>query len=366
MPINVYTGLMRSGKSFEVVSEVILPAVRSGRRVVTNVDGISQDLIHEYLAKRHVDDDHDAYGLIVHVDNAQVFLEDFFPYYDDQKGAHTDTVVQPGDLVAIDEAWRFWGSSMKLHKHHKSFFLEHGHFIHPDTRIACDLVLMIQDMSTLNRFVKTVVAFHFRTHKKVALGMSNTYSVQMWEGHKQTRAALLSTSVRKYHKDIFPLYSSFKGGGAGVLVNADARQNILGNKKLWMTCLSMLLAAVVCVYTLVRFFSPAKRGVDKESAAVATSAAAHAGVAPASASPLAVVARQSVPEFSQVWRLAGSYTAQGKSWVVLVDSSGRTRLESPSVFQNSGLVQIGEVDGARVGAFTGSVSAPQPTTLGQK
>lgn len=37
MPINIYTGLMRSGKSYEVVSEVIVPAIRKGRRVVTNV-----------------------------------------------------------------------------------------------------------------------------------------------------------------------------------------------------------------------------------------------------------------------------------------------------------------------------------------
>jgi len=34
--INVYTGLMGSGKSYEVVSEVILTATAAGRRVVTN------------------------------------------------------------------------------------------------------------------------------------------------------------------------------------------------------------------------------------------------------------------------------------------------------------------------------------------
>jgi zona occludens toxin len=35
MAINAYTGLMGSGKSYEVVSSVILPAVKSGRRVVS-------------------------------------------------------------------------------------------------------------------------------------------------------------------------------------------------------------------------------------------------------------------------------------------------------------------------------------------
>lgn len=371
MPINVYTGLMRSGKSFEVVSEVILPAVRTGRRVVTNVDGISETLILEYLALRHPDDDHDAYGSILHVENAQVFLPDFFPYYDDQKGAHTDTVVQPGDLVAVDEAWRFWGATdCKIHKNHKSFFLEHGHFTHPVSKVACDLVLMIQDMSTLNRFVKSVVAFNFRTHKKVSLGLSNTYSVQMWEGYKQSKATLLSTSIRKYRKDIFPLYSSFKGGGTGLLVNADARQNILASKKLWLMLLLLIVGAVVCVYNVIRFFNPPpKPGAVAVAAAVPLSPGAVASSSPpppAGARPGPAFVVQPPPAFSEVWRVSGSYTAQGKSWVVLVDGHGRTRLESPSMFQNSGLVQIGEVDGARVGSFTGSVPHVQFATAPQK
>lgn len=34
MPINTYTGLMGSGKSYECVSSVIVPAVKAGRCVV--------------------------------------------------------------------------------------------------------------------------------------------------------------------------------------------------------------------------------------------------------------------------------------------------------------------------------------------
>ncbi len=130
MPINVYTGLMRSGKSYEVVSQVILEAVAHGRRVVTNVDGIDNDLIQSYVAEsRNLD--FGTLGQVVHCTNEQVFKPDFFPYYDDKKSAITDTFCQPGDLVCIDEAWRFWGTDSKLLKEHKSFFLEHGHFVHP-------------------------------------------------------------------------------------------------------------------------------------------------------------------------------------------------------------------------------------------
>lgn len=348
MPINVYSGLMRSGKSFEVVSEVILPAVRGGRRVVTNVDGISESLILEYLTGLYPSDDHSAYGSILHVENAQVFLPDFFPYYDDQKGAHTDTVVQPGDLVAIDEAWRFWGTDCKLHKNHKSFFLEHGHFINPVSNVACDLVLMIQDMGTLHRFVKNVVAFNFRTHKKVSLGLTNTYSVNMWEGYKQSKTTLISNSIRRYNKAIFPLYSSFKGGGQGVLVNADSRQNIFAAKKLWMLLALMIVGGAVCFYNVYRFFNPASKKVVGGGPGVA---AASGG---SSVQPGALLPSRALPVFSETWRVSGSFMANGVAWVVLVAPDGRLRLESPSMFQSFGMVQGGEIDGARVGSFTGS------------
>lgn len=372
MPINVYTGLMRSGKSYEVVSEVIVPAIRTGRRVVTNVDGISQEKIHEYLKLKNPDDDESLYGSVLHVGNTQVFDPEFFPYYDDHKGAHTDTVVQPGDLVCIDEAWRFWGATdCRLHKNHRSFFLEHGHFTNEKTNVACDLVLMIQDMNTLNRFVKNVVAFNFRTHKKVSLGLGGTYSLNMWEGHKQVKGALIGNWIRKYKKDVFPLYSSFKGGAEGVMVNADRRQNIFTNKKLWFMLGLLIVGAVVCFYNVWKFFNPGELGKDGRPVKSGSSSSSPAGgkssAAPVAVSPV-VSSAAPVPVFSEAWRVSGSFLANGQVWVVLVNSVGVSRLVSPSEVRGVGMLQLGDIDGARVAAWTGvtrsasSVSSPAPAS----
>lgn len=347
MPLNAYCGLMGSGKSYEVVSEVIVPAIRTGRRVVTNVDGISQQAIHDYLAKKHPDDETTKYGTVVHVTNAQVFQEDFFPYYDDAKDAHTDTIVQPGDLVAVDEAWRFWGAGLKIHKNHQSFFLEHRHFTHPETGIACDLVLMIQDMGTLHRFVKSVVAFTFRTHRKAALGAPNTYSVNAYEGNKLTKASHIGNWVRKYQKDVFPLYSSFKGGAKGKLVNADKRQNMLAQKKLLVMIGGAILAMFCAVFYLYSFFT----GGRAPKPVTAAAPAQVSPVGPGSAAP--VVVRSGVVPVSVTWRVAGSMQAGGKAWVVLVNGAGATRVESPSMFSNSGVAVIGDVDGAKVTSWSG-------------
>ncbi|WP_321875633.1 zonular occludens toxin domain-containing protein [Burkholderia cenocepacia] len=360
MPINVYTGLMRSGKSFEVVRSVIVEAIAQGRRVVTNVDGISHDRVRDYVAtKRKVPAE--KLGSVVHVTNDDVFRQDFLPYYDDVKAAHTDTIVQPGDLVCIDEAWRFWGTDCKLLKEHKSFFLEHGHFTHPETGVACDLVLMIQDMGTLHRFVKNVVAFSFRTHKKVSLGMSRVYSVNMFESWKQNAKTSIGTWVRKYDPEIFPLYQSFKDGAQGTTVNVDARQNILRNSKLWGFAVLFTGLAAFCVWSMYSFFHRAPASSPLSSGTAESEVTPQPGQMPVAVAsgppPVAAV--------SSVWRVVGAMDSRGSSFVVIADASGRLRLESPSLFVNAGALRVGEVDGQHVTTWSGAdpKGATQPAGI---
>lgn len=348
MPINVYTGLMRSGKSYEVVSTVILDAIEQGRRVVTNVDGINNELIRAYVAeKRHKP--LESLGEVRHVTNEDVFRPDFLPYYDDAKEAHVNTVVEPGDLVAIDEAWRFWGTDCKLLKEHKSFFLEHGHFTHPETGVACDLVLMIQDMGTLHRFVKNVVAFSFRTHKKVSLGLNNTYSLVMWEGSKMNKQTRIGEWVRRYNKEVFPLYSSFKGGAEGKTINVDKRQNIFANPRLWALVALSLVGGAWAFRNVWNFFHP-----TAPTTAVKTQDSSSTSVPPG---PVGQGVAQVKPVISPVassqWRIAGHYKQGMDSWVVLADSAGRIRFESPSVVTGSGLMAVGVIDGQLVTSYSG-------------
>ncbi|AYR24531.1 zonular occludens toxin domain-containing protein [Herbaspirillum rubrisubalbicans] len=345
MGINVYTGLMGSGKSYEVVAEVIVPAIAKGRRVVTNVDGIDGDKIRAYIEKNYKPVP-EQLGEVVHVTNGDVALANFFPYYDDKKGAHTDTIVQPGDLVCIDEAWRFWpATGANLLQEHKSFFLEHRHFTNEQTGVACDLVLMIQDMSTLNRFVKNVVAFHIRTHKKISLGMPTHYSVSIFEGNKQSKAARISVELRKYRKDIFPLYSSFKGGADGKIVNVDKRQNMLARKKIWMTGGVLLVALVTGLYSINRFFHP--KPVAESTQAGRQDTSTNNGKQS--------TVQPTKPAFSDTWRIVGTARFGTTSYVVIADEAGRLRYESPSMFVQMGPQTIGEIDGAKVTRYSGAV-----------
>lgn len=355
MPINAYTGLMGSGKSYECVCSVIIPAIRAGRRVVTNVDGIDGDAIRAYCQDKFKTP-LDKLGTVVHCKNDDVHRADFLPFGEE----NVTTFCKAGDMVCIDEAWRFWGTDKKLLEEHKIFFREHRHYVNADTKVSCDLVLMVQDIGDLHRILKVVVEVTFRTTKIKTLGWNNTYRVEMWEGYKLTAKGRVATQNKKYNKAIFPLYSSYVGG-QGKEMQVDDRQNILKNPKLWFMAAGVIAMGSVGLYFSLKFFSG---GMVKKNAHEAISA--PEATKPTNSSPSAnssdanITAKNSTNTtsaqgVSSVWRLVGSYQVGAQSLVVVADPAGRIRLEHPSAFQLNGMAMVGLVDDQRVTIWSGAV-----------
>lgn len=52
MAILAYVGIPGSGKSYEVVSSVILEHFRKGRRIVSNIEGVTQEKLIHYCIKK--------------------------------------------------------------------------------------------------------------------------------------------------------------------------------------------------------------------------------------------------------------------------------------------------------------------------
>ena len=347
MPINTYTGLMGSGKSYECVSSVIVPAVKAGRRVVTNVDGIDSDAIRAYCQDKF-SVPMEQLGEVVHCTNDDVSKASFLPH-----GQDVDTFCWPGDIICIDEAWRFWGTDCKLLPEHKIFFREHRHFVHPDTKVCCDLVLMVQDIADLHRTLKVVVEVTFRTTKIKTLGWQKTYRVEMWEGYKLTAKGRVSVENKRYDAEIFPLYSSYTGG-TGKELQVDSRQNVLRNPKLWFLAVGVVLLFGWGVYTIMGFFNGSRAkpsGTDSYSKTIS----APPEIVRESNSK--TISAQRGMQISGAWRLVGMLQAQGKQFVVIEGEGGRLRLEHPSAFMHAGAAMVGEVDGQRVTVWSG----PQPS-----
>lgn len=71
MAISAYVGVPGSGKSYEVVKSVILPAIETGRRVVSNVYGLDKEKIYQYLLKKNRKLTVEQLGDLVYVENEQ-------------------------------------------------------------------------------------------------------------------------------------------------------------------------------------------------------------------------------------------------------------------------------------------------------
>ncbi|MCL2658823.1 MAG: Zonular occludens toxin [Betaproteobacteria bacterium] len=341
MAINCYCGLQGSGKSYEVVSSVILEAVAKGRRIVTNVSGIDEDRIHEFLVNKR-DADPEKLGRIVHVTNDRIMQPQFFP---DEEKPELESVVQGGDLVAVDEAWRFWGTDLgKLSAEHMQFFRMHRHYVHPETSVACDVALMTQDVTGLHRSVKNVIEFTFKMQKHQSLGLAKRYRVDIHEGWKINGKTRIDHRQKAYDATIFPLYQSY-AGGQGTESAIDKRQNIFGNRTLWMYAGGLVVLSIISGVSVWRFFHAS--GVKHPSPAAAASSPKP--VAPAMA------AKAYRPPFSDAWHIVGQYQSGSDRWVVVADDAGRLRVESPSVFTASGPAMVGDIDGARVTFWTGRV-----------
>lgn len=341
MAINCYTGLMGSGKTYEVVLSIIIPAVCQGRRVITNISGIDSDAIRAYCCEKF-DIPLDKLGHVVIVTNDEVMARDFFP----TMSSHADdSSVMAGDLIAIDEAYKIWGQDCKIHNEHKVFFREHRHYVHPDTGVACELVLMTQDIGDLHRILKVVIEQSFRCHKAKGIGRDNLYTITMWEGWKQYQKNIVKDWTQTYKPEIFPLYKSYAGETQGKEVASDKRQNILNDKRLLFKLGFLLLACAWGVWHLFHFFSDKIGASDKKDAAVS-----------AASKPGSATAVSNQPLYSPDWRIVGVVDIDGIRQMVLAGTNG-LRVDQAIYYKGAGLGVNGAVDGKKVTRFSGPVVA---------
>ena len=346
MAINAYTGLMGSGKSYEVVSSVIVPGVAAGRRVVANIDGLDEKAIFAYIEKKSLLKSGAILGSVLVVTDEQVKAPGFFP---DETQPDRAAVVQPGDLVVIDEAWRHWAKGVRLAAEHMQFFRMHRHYTHPDTGAACDLALIFQSITDVHTALRSVIEMSFRTVRMKSLGLSKQYRLEVYEGDKMTKTSRLSNLIRKYDKAVFPLYKSYAGTAGKELV-VDSRQNVFRAKK-WIFPVfgGAVLLFVWGIWGVVGYFV---RGDESLGAA--------------SASPAVTSVIPSVPSLSPgvpvspsidlaALRIVGSVTVHGVRFAVVSDGLGRYRyLNADQVRGGLGRQASLQVDGRTVTRYSGS------------
>nr|DAP78941.1 MAG TPA: zonular occludens toxin [Inoviridae sp.] len=344
MAISAYVGVPGSGKSYEVVKSVILPAIQSGRRVVSNVYGLNEEKIHQYLLKNNRKLREEQLGELIYVSNEQCLDPNFLPSMEEQ-----DTFCKAGDLIVIDEVWRIWGSDKDIPKNHRSFIAEHRHFSHPDTGITCDLVVINQDVAQIPRFIKDRIETTYRMQKHVSLGFRNRYRVDVFQGVKLFKSNRMNYYQEKYDNEIFELYKSYESTNAKESVT-DKRQSIFSSKKILLYMVITPVVIAVSAYFVYDYFNQYMQPEQKNNQIQQSQ-----GMSSGTVDSQVNVQPKIIKTLSTKWRITGELKKEGKDYVVLSDNQGRLRLEPRSSFLFSGRMLQGEIDNQIVNYYSGEM-----------
>lgn len=348
MAIKAYVGIMGSGKTYEVVSVVIYGALKRGRRVVSNIAGLDFEVMKASLIAEGVDES--KIGELVCIPHEKVFEPTFWRTdFDAEKGI--ESFLQPGDLLALDEIWRFWNGlglksedgKQKRPERVMNFVQMHRQMTHPESGVACDVAIITQDPADIHRSIRGVVEETYLMTKLTAIGSTSRYRVDCFQKTRVTRSPLMSYQ-RSYDPAKFGFYKSHsqrkEGEAEAREENIDGRGNVLKGALIRVVLPLMLLVGIGAVWAVMRVFTPSQK-----PPAAAESKPDQKSPATASA-PVVVPEKKSMN--SDAWRVVGWFQSGGSLGVALVGEGDRLRVvyDPPNV-QLHGLmlsVQLPEKD----------------------
>lgn len=223
MSIYAYVGLPGSGKSYGVVANQVIPALKKGRKVVTNLP-LKVELLQAAIP-----------GCEVELFETSQLAE---------QPDIIDELFPPGCVAIIDECWRLWPSGLKTDKvpaAYKSFLAEHRHRVDEEKR-STQIVLVTQDLQQLAAFARQLVEQTFLHRKLGSLGMDGSFTVSVYEGcvtgTTPSQQRLIIQSQGRYKKEVFQFYKSHtmsKATEGGADERAmDSRGNVWKRPMVWL------------------------------------------------------------------------------------------------------------------------------------
>lgn len=255
MPFSAYVGKPGSGKSHGVVEFVVLPALESGRTVVTNL-ALHFDKVREgFPAATVVKLDLDSI-----LRNPPLIFE----------------VAPPGCVLVIDEAWKVLpaGQSPKdVPAAFKQILAEHRHRVDEQGN-SMQVVICTQDLSQIGKFARVLIDETFRMTKLTSLGSSSRYRVDVYsgcaEGENPPPKKRVREMLSKYKPEVWQWYQSHtmrQGDGSGANeAKIDSRGVVWKSPWLWAGAAAILIGMPWGIYSAVSFFTadrsakPAKNG----------------------------------------------------------------------------------------------------------
>lgn len=300
MALNLYSGRPGSGKSYSVVSHVIIPALKKGRHVVTNIPLEVDELI-----------------LVFGGEITQLPLDAL----DDP---NLPSLIPNGVVAVIDECWNRWPSGQRIAKAPKDdlhWLKEHRHRV-DDKGNAMQVVLVTQDPSDLASWVRKLITHTFHTTKLDTVGADNSFTINIYKGcptgENIPKRYLIRSSFGSYDPYVYQFYKSATQSqtlDVGDEKAIDKRNSIWQDPKLWLQLIGspvVFIIAAIILYKTATAQSETEE-VSQDPDPVAQVDFPEVNPDPPSvpsAAPQPVAAQQAerpveAMQASAVWRIAG-------------------------------------------------------------
>lgn len=247
--INILIGAPGGGKSYEAVCYHVLPALKRGRKVITNLPLLLpafEALDDEYpglielrtktLAEvPEVESFESSGGLMGLISQARAAKFDARPFANsedfasDWKGSEGQ-----GPLYIVDECHFVMprgGTSRAV----EEWFSMHRHF-------NADVLLITQSSGKISAAIKDLIQVCYKVRKAIAFGKTDSYIRKVLDG---VGGGEVSVSERKYKPQIFKLYRSHTQGSAVVEADADDVKPFIVKFR-WFTRAILLAGVLAC------------------------------------------------------------------------------------------------------------------------
>lgn len=247
MSIFAYTGLPGSGKSYDVVANQVLPALKAGREVVTNIP-------------LELDE------LTAVVPNARALVKEFPTERVQASPELIDEYARPGVVLILDEVWRLWPSGQKANQVPEPFrklLAEHRHMVNA-AGDSMQIVLVTQDLAQIGKFARDLTETTFHHTKLSHIGAAGSYRIDVYSGPvsgpNPPRQQRLREIFGRYDPAIFKLYRSHtmsQSDKAGANeASADGRNNVWRRPMIYVGLAFVVAALAWGIPQVRRAFHP--------------------------------------------------------------------------------------------------------------
>jgi zona occludens toxin len=338
MAIKGYSGLTGSGKSYSVVSNVILPALEKGRTVVTNIP--------------------------MNIKNEKLISFDIHHLVDNRD--EIETFAPKGSVIVIDEAQHMWPSGLKgnqIPKAEKDFFTEHRHKVGEDG-FSNEIILISQDLGNIAAFVRNLISETFVTTKLEAIGQNNRYRVDIYQGavtgQRPPKQLLKRQLYGKYEAEVYKHYKSQTQSEIdeiGAETPLDERGNILSSPLLKYGMIAAVIMILFGLYKVGSFFNPEDSElINSTDQIVQNEPSKPLKRKPQESQPLQTFKEpeKPTPKYHPDWRLSGVIrNAEGKGLILLTSDKGSITMTDKDCYQDKAGEFYCRYEGKLVTDFSG-------------